>query len=554
MSTEPVIFMPGIPPEAAGWPGAEYSDTVEDGVRIERNVAVPMRDGLKLLVDRYSPAGIVTATPVLVAWSPYGKHGALDWAAWEGHDVDLDALSPHTAFETPDPVFWVRHGYSVILADARGAWGSEGDVTMFGPEEAQGCYDLVEWAGVQEWSNGKVGMSGVSWYAVIQWAVAALRPPHLAAINPWEGFHDNYYEVGTHGGIPETQFGGLLGPLIAKTHGQVENVLANAMNHPFYDDYWRSKVADLGRIDVPAYVVASWSDHGLHTRGTLEGYRRIASTQKWLEVHGRKKWAHYYAPDSLARQVAFFDRFLKGETTEVEQWPPVRLEIRDRAGTGEIRDEREWPLARTAYTPLHLDAATASLRAGLSTEDGWVDYDAVEGSVSFDHRFDADTELTGPMNLRLWVEAVGAHDMDLFVGIRKVDAGGDVVPYPFFSTLDDGNVALGWLRVGRRELDEAASTPERPVYLHQRDQHLSPGEIVPVDVEIWPSGTLFRAGETLRLVVQGHDLNVYGEQVFAQRHAYTVNAGRHVLHTGGDHDSFLLVPVVPPLTGPGRDR
>jgi uncharacterized protein len=148
------------------------------------------------------------------------------------------------------------------------------------------------------------------------------------------------------------------------------------------------------------------------------------------------------------------------------------------------------------------------------------------------------------MKLRLWVEARGADDMDLFVGVQKLDRDGERVQFPFFSTLDDGDVALGWLRVSRRELDETASTPQQPVYRHQQDLPLSEGEVVPVDVEIWPSGTVFRAGETLRLVVQGRDLHVYGEDVFAQRHAFTLNAGEHVLHTGGRYDAHLLVPVV----------
>jgi uncharacterized protein len=540
-----ILFRPGNPPEAAGWPGGDHSDETVGDLRIQRNVAVPMRDGLRLRVDLYQPAGTTIATPVLIAWSPYGKHGALDWSHWSGHEVDLDSLSPHTAFETPDPAYWAGQGYSVILADARGAWGSEGDVTMFDRADAEACYDLIEWAGTQEWSNGKVGMAGVSWYAVIQWAVAALRPPHLAAINPWEGFSDLYYEVATHGGIPETQFTPMLGPLIANTHGQVEDVAANAMSHPYYDDYWKGKIGNFSAIDVPAYVVASWTDHGLHTRGTLEAFRRMASTQKWLEIHGRKKWAYFYAPDSVARQTAFFDRFLKDESTEVDSWRPVRLEVRDRANVGTFRDEQEWPLARTRYTPLYLDARTGSLTAEPPAEEGTASYAATEGRAVFDHTFASDTELTGYMKLRLWVAAEGADNMDLFVGVQKLDRDGERVPFPFFSTFDDGDVALGWLRVSRRELDEAASVPHQPVYRHLKDEPLRPGEVVPVDIEIWPSGTLFRAGETLRLVVQGQDLHVYPEDAFAQRHAYTVNAGRHVLHTGGRYGSHLLVPVIP---------
>ena len=102
------------------------------------------------------------------------------------------------------------------------------------------------------------------------------------------------------------------------------------MHHPYYDEYWQGKVADLAAIDVPAYVVASWTDHGLHTRGTLEAFRRMASPHKWLEVHGREKWAYFYAPGSVARQTAFFDRFLKDQPNQVDTWPPVRLDPRTR--------------------------------------------------------------------------------------------------------------------------------------------------------------------------------------------------------------------------------
>ena len=284
-----VIFRPGVPPETTDWPGPEPSVGVDGDMRIERNVTAPMRDGKLLRVDVYRPDGAQTPLPVLIAWAPYGKHGALDWSNWPGSGVDVDALSPYTAFETPDPVYWVGQGYAVILADARGTWGSEGNVTMFAPDEVEACCDLIEWVGEQEWSNGKVGMAGVSWYAAIQWGVAARRPRHLAAINPWEGFSDLYYEVFTHGGIPETQFG----PLIGFTHDEVEDMAANAAAHPFYDEYWASKAAVLEDIDVPAYVVASWTDHGLHTRGTLEAFRRMSSAHKWLEVHGRKKWEYF---------------------------------------------------------------------------------------------------------------------------------------------------------------------------------------------------------------------------------------------------------------------
>jgi predicted acyl esterase len=151
------------------------------------------------------------------------------------------------------------------------------------------------------------------------------------------------------------------------------------------------------------------------------------------------------------------------------------------------------------------------------------------------------------MKLRLTVQAIGANDMDLFVAIQKFDRKDRFVPFVFYTLLENGPVALGWLRVSHRELDPVRSTPQQPFHTHVREQLLEEGERVTVDIEIWPSATLFRAGEKLRLVVQGQDVHQDGlpNAPFA-RHERTRNRGTHVIHTGGASDSHLLVPVIPP--------
>jgi uncharacterized protein len=149
------------------------------------------------------------------------------------------------------------------------------------------------------------------------------------------------------------------------------------------------------------------------------------------------------------------------------------------------------------------------------------------------------------MKLRLWVEAIGADDMDLFVAIQKFDRKGRYVPFAAFSALEDGPVALGWLRASHRELDEKRSTPHQPWLLHRRALKLKPGVPVPVEIEIWPSGTLFAKGEKLRVVVQGSDIYKYARWIVRAGHPKTINAGVHVIHAGGKYDSHLLVPVIP---------
>lgn len=557
----PVIAMrDGVPPENAPEPPPPpvYEDIRENGVRLERNVEVPLSNGTTMLVDIYRPDGPEgdATLPVILAWGPYGKHKTSATFRFPGSGVQPGWISKHTAFEAPDPGYWCRYGYAVVYADPPGVLYSKGEMHHGGPEETQDCYDLIEWLGTRDWCNGKVGMSGVSYLACIQWQVAPARPPHLAAINPWEGFSDWYREFGLHGGMRDTSFVPRACSFLNFSTTRTEDTDVNIQAHPLYDEYWASKEIDLSAIDVPAYVVASWSDHGLHTRGSLEGFRKIASPQKWLSVHGRMKWAEYYNPDNLVGLRAFFDHFLKGTDDSILDYPKVRMEIRERAHEGETRNETEWPLARTQYTPLYLDAASASLSATKPASESDARYDPLDtdGKAVFDHTFAEDTELTGYMKLRLWVEAEGADDMDLFVGVEKLDKDGQKVPFCFYALYEHGPVALGWLRASHRALDETRSRPEQPFHPHTHKEPLKPGEPVPLEIEIWPSSTLFHAGETLRLIVMGRD--IYTERPSPMLpwllHEERRNAGTHILRTGGRYDSHLLVPVIPSNKGEAR--
>ncbi|MDE2166985.1 MAG: CocE/NonD family hydrolase [Alphaproteobacteria bacterium] len=552
-----IIVRPGLPPAEQKYPGHGYRIARENGMIIERDVAVPMRDGANIYVDIFRPEKQDEKVPALVAWSAYGKHHPFMYEVFfKNGDVRKEWYSRYTSFEGPDPAYWVPRGYAVIHVDPRGTWHSEGEARYWSQEEGTDGYDLVEWAGVREWCNGKVGMSGVSYLAIIQWQIAATQPPHLAAINPWEGLSDMYREFAFHGGIPETRFMPVWHRTVSYGLGHVEDVPMMAKEHPFFDRYWATKVADFSKINVPTYVVASWADQGLHTRGTLEGFKRIASKYKWLEIHGRKKWENFYQSDSVEKQRAFFDHFLKGVDNDVLRWPAVRLEVRERYYVGRTRTEREWPLARTAYKQLFLDASSGSLSSTPIKAEASVSYDtpahetrcpaAYRGErAQFDYVFAEAAELVGHMKLRLWVEAIGADDMDLFVAIQKFDRDGQYVPFAAFSALEDGPVALGWLRASHRELDQERSTPYQPWLLHQRALKLQPGIPVPVDIEIWPSGTRFAAGEVLRIVVQGSDIYKYASWVMVAGHPRTTNAGLHVIHTGGQYDSYLLIPVIP---------
>jgi uncharacterized protein len=546
---------PAASPEERGAPKPEYRRTVVDtgaatGMVIERDVAVRVRPGVTIYADVFRPAD-ERPVPPLVAWSPYGKHaeGQL-LQRYPDCGVPPGKLSGYTAFESPDPVYWTARGYAVVTVDAPGTWHSGGDASYLSPEEAASGHDLIEWAAGQPWSNGKVGMSGVSYLASAQWSIAATNPPHLAAINPWEGWSDTYREVARHGGIPETYFWPYIGERWAVGTNQAEDLAAETAEHPFLDEFWQAKVADIGAITTPAFVVASWSDQGLHTRGTFEGFKRLGSSQKWLDAHGRKKWAYYYEPESLRRQQAFFDHFLKGLDSEVTGWPRVRYEVRDRAFAGVAKAAADWPLPGTRYQRLFLDAGSGSLTPGKPDAEESVGYDSERTGrgrdrATFDLRFDARAEIVGNASLRIWMSAAGAADLDVFVALQKLDRYGELVGFPFYAVFEDGPVALGWIRASHRELDEHRSTPHQPVLAHRREVKPGRGKIVPLDIEILPSGTRFAPGETLRLVIQGKDIYRQPRPLIQAFHDDTVNQGEHVIHTGGRFDSHLLIPSAP---------
>lgn len=536
-------------PSAKGAEPPRYRKSTDRGVIVERDVAIPLRDGVTIYADIFRPENQSPAAPI-IAWGPYGKHGHTRYSVnFPAADVPDTHISDDTAFEAPNPLAWVPRGYAILNVDPRGTWHSGGRASYLSEQEAEDFFDTIEWAAAQGWSNGRVGLSGVSYLTCAQWKVAALNPPHLAAINPWEGWSDLYREVVRHGGIPETSFWPYLPTRWGHSTTEVEDLWRETAERPLLDAYWQSKAARLADIRVPAYIVAGWADQGLHTRGTIEGFRQIASPHKWLEVHDHKKWSWYYQPDSVARQMAFFDHFLHGRESGVEGWPRVRLAVRDSYLKSTWRSAADWPLPETRYRKLYLDAATGRLQDQPPAEDAETSHDTARGPSPdrsiFDYRFERETEIVGHMKLRIDLSTTEGDDMDVFVAVQKLDAQGNIVPFAYYAQFEDGPVALGWLRVSHRALDPERSTPFQPVLTHAREDKLRQGDIVTAEIEIWPSGTRFAPGETLRLVVQGSDIYDYPKPSVYARHEETVNRGRHVIHTGPGRDCHLLIPEIP---------
>ena len=339
-------------------------------ILLERDVPIKLRDGVTIYADVFRPTD-GKPCPAILVWSPYGKEiggQMLDDVPMRA-GVPVEATSGLEKFEGPDPAYWVDHGYAIVNVDKRGAYMSEGNLLYWGHEDALDGCDVIEWIASRDWCTGKVGMSGNSWLTVSQWFIAAERPEHLAAIAPWEGFCDHYRESGTRGGIPTPEFPEMIAETFSSAHGMLEDQPRMIVEEPLMCDYWQDKAARVENIEIPAYVVASYTN-SVHTHGTFAGYRRMASKEKWLRVHNTQEWFDYYTPENVEDLRRFFDHYLKGLDNGWEQTPKVRLSVLNPGGHDIVgRAEEEFPLARTVYRKLYLSAADSTLLTALPEQE-----------------------------------------------------------------------------------------------------------------------------------------------------------------------------------------
>jgi len=315
---------------------------------------------------------------------------------------------------------------------------------------------------------------------------------------------------------------------------------------------------------VPLLSAANWGGAGLHLRGNIEGYVNAASTQKWLEVHGGAHWAEFYTDYGVGIQKRFLGHFLKGEDTGWDRQPPVQIQIRR---PGEIkfpvRDEQEWPLARTEWTKLYLDPASRSLVREAPKADAAIEYEAMGEDVGFlTEPFAEDTEITGPLAAKLFVSSKTT-DADLFLVVQVFDPDGEEVT--FYGALDPHTpVAQGWLRASHRKLDPKRSLPYRPYHPHDEVRPLTPGEPVELDIEIWPTCIVVPKGYRLGLKILGRDYEWAGVAATLSNmknpmkgcgpfvhddpidRPPEVFGGRNTLHFSAGNPSYLLLPVIPP--------
>ena len=578
---------------------------VRDGMRITWHQRITMDDGLVLRADVYRPVADVRC-PVILTYGIYAKGLAyqdgypLQWEKMVADHPEILAGSTnkYQNWETTDPERWVPHGYAVVRVDSRGAGWSPGFMDPGCPREIEDLYQCIEWAGTQPWSNGKVGMLGISYYAGNQWRVAGMHPPHLAAIIPWEGQNDRYRDSGYHGGIlsqfqerwakhqvANIQYGrgdkakknpntgeSVAGPVTLSDEELAKNrvdAYEALKKHPFCDEWHRSRSADLSLVKTPLLTCANWGGQGIHPRGNFNGFTETPdTTPKWLEAHGDSHWSLFSSDYGVDLQKRFFDYFLKGIDERLgpaaegpAQHPPPRRKVR----AARRKRSGRWP-GRSGRSSTSIPRTRRSSAQPLA-QAGKVEYEALGNGLTFwMPPLEKETEITGPMMAKLFVSS-STKDADLFLIVRVFDPAGKELTF-MGSTDPNTPIANGWLRASHRRLDPQKSKPYRPYHPHDRAEPLTPGEVYECDVEIVTSCIVVPAGWRVALTVRGKDYEYEGElSEFGKRFHYgtrgtggmthndpgnrpaDVFGGRVTLHSGGGRESYLLLPIIPAKPG-----
>jgi predicted acyl esterase len=567
---------------------------------IERDVPILMDDGLVLKADVFRPKD-ETPSPVIMTLGVYGKGVPYRDAYASQWDV-LMATKPEVlqgstkefmVWEVVDPEIWVAWGYVCVRVDSRGSGRSPGMLDIFSKREATDYYHAIEWAAAQPWSTGKVGLNGISYYAITQWLVASLQPPHLAAMIPWEGASDAYRDIMRHGGIQNNGFFEWWYPkqIISVQHGNPrgwqdpwlgersngptslseENLernrtdpVSDILSRPLDDEWYRSRSADWSKVTVPFLSAANWGGFGIHPRGNFEAFTQAASKQKWLDCHPGRHDEWFYLDHGMALQKRFLDHFLKGTDNGWDKEPPVLLHLRKPfSNEFEQRKETAWPLPKTKWTKLYLDCVDGFAVPGMSWDlpSKWskMSFAALGHPLTFlSPPLERDVEITGPVAAKLFGSSTTT-DMDLFLTLQAFHNGREIV----FQGVADTQTPLsqGWLRASHRKLNPSKTFPYRPYHSHDELQPLQPGKVYDLDVEIWPTNILLPKGSQIALQVSGKDFErmippkkagnpweMGNPTICTHNHLgdrpADIFGGESTIFMGGETPSYILLPFI----------
>jgi len=541
------------------------------------DVAVPMRDGITLLADIHRPAE-VGRYPVLIAASPYPRQ--------------IQNLGAPAGFiEAGASDFFVPRGYVHVIANLRGTSGSGGVFGFFDGQERRDMHDLVEWAAQQPWSDGNVGMVGISYFGMTQLEAAVEQPPHLKAIFPVASTID-LYDSASHHGLASmsfiTPFLAMIGMTSKRTnklwrstlldavrrvlltpgvHKKFEHfngeaamagikVLLNlhhdphpwddiwqaiAVAHPTRDAWWneRDLTPLLHKVKVPVYLGCDWQNVPLHLPHTFKAYEALTNSQH-VQVGMLGEFGLAWPWESLhVEALAWFDHWLKGQDTGILEGPPIRYVVPEAPGW---RTAATWPIAGTTYTEMALradgvladtDGSPGSrtlmvLGAGLNRPRA-SEIDPPDSLSWTTAPLDRDFEIVGDIELQLDATST-ASDTAWIVFLQDVDASGAVT-----------EVSAGYLRASLRAADETTSRIGAPSLRCDTPQLVPIGETVRYRIPLVANARRFKAGHQVRLYVTSDDQNPDTPAMMTYRHASVGTSSLNTIMSS----SRLLLPILP---------
>lgn len=539
-------------------------------IKFEKGIKIVVRDGIRLTGDLFRPDA-PGKFPVIMAEAPYPRYMQIQPGLVDSGGVG----TKYQLFEQANPEYWVRRGYAYLTFSPRGYSGSEGNPEILNLQEAEDFYDAIEWAAQQTWSNGNIGLYGISYYAVSQYWVASLQPPHLKAIIPWEGLADPYRDILYRGGIT-SWFGRVFcwmlhslanNPFISPDYIQLTRI------HHLHSELWEGFQNPMPEnIQVPMLSVGGLNDPDLHLRGNINMYIAAGSLHKKLLLYSGTHWGSAYQPWANRICLRFFDHWLKGIDTGLQQEPPIDIQLRTGADSFTHLYSSSWPLKETVWTKLYLSADEKKLFSdNPSTESSsaleWKKEHGVsigEQITFYSNTLTEDLQIAGPISAQVWASS-SAKDLDLIVEIRDFAPDGKETRFAYvLHNAPDEPVSRGWIKASHRDLDPTRSKPYQPHLLHTRNNWLTPHEPVALNIEIWPTATVFKAGHRIAFTIHKGPYKRYGDVTGWKKNGglkflpFTIHQSLSpksqknttaTIFTGGKkYPSWIMLPVIPPDT------
>lgn len=552
---------------------------------IDHDVKIPLSDGINIVVDVIRPDSD-EKFPIILGLSPYPKEAQYGPIRPSKMSTALQ-LNPgeekHRGhLEAGDPIFYARRGYVHVIGNVRGTGKSGGDLQHLGDRDAQDVYEVIEWLAAQPWSNGNVGMLGVSYFAMIQWLVACSHPPHLKCLfAPWASI-DRYREVYYRGGIlqggwvngwprnsvdwpkdrkdpkvqsitkkevgekvfqemidktlsdPSIQEFPILVDALRNPDKGFNNFMVDVLLHPNDDSYWNPKTFDYAKINVPCYFGGDLTPNGLHLRTAFKNFENLKVPKKL--VIGPPFYLDRPAYQLQWESLRWFDHWLKGIENGITNEPDVRIFV---MGSNEWKSSDRWPLADTKWTPFYFHEGGLLAEHEYWHKEGYSTFfDSPWGRGSVDFQtpyFVESTEVIGHAMVNLYGSTT-SNEVLWFVTVYTQDSQGN-------ST----TLSRGWLRGSHREIDEKRSKPWLPYHPHRKSEPLVPDEIYEFKIELLPLSYLFKPGTRLGVRVACSDKT--GEvprspnDASAFGHVLSQSVNRVTVYHDTDYPSHLLLPI-----------